>query len=49
MKLRPLRGMARVRYATDMDVSRVQPLLNAARTFNLIDRHVDAKSILARI
>lgn len=49
MSLKRIRGMARVPYATALDVGQLQPLLNAARTYKLIDRSVDAGSILARL
>lgn len=49
MDLEAIRGMARISYATALVLPQVQALLNAAETYKLIDRKVDAATITARL
>ena len=49
LDLEQIRGIRRASYATSLVLSEVQTLLSAAETLKLIDRHVEANSIIAQL
>jgi NitT/TauT family transport system substrate-binding protein len=49
MDMDAVRNMVRVQYATSLDGSQVQPVLDVAAKYKLLDRPVDAGSFIARL
>jgi NitT/TauT family transport system substrate-binding protein len=44
-----LRGMVRTVYATNLTAAQIQPVLNAAEKFKLIDRPIDANTLIVKL